>query len=136
MHGGEISPTVICDKCGGNVTNADDMNAIMKIIGFAKEETERLMSRQGNSINTELKKLSLALNTKKTQFTVAMLRQRRRPSRSSVIDREERGRKININIDGNIIEESTSMKTLGVRIDGSLNFLDYWEEITKPINVS
>ena len=62
-----------------------------------------------------------------------MYPQRRRPSRLTKEDREERARTVEIKINNSVVKESTSLKTLGVRFDCKLNFRDHWSQLTNPV---
>ena len=109
------------------------MNVISRIRSFSRKHIERIINTQGNRINNTLRKISLAMNKKKNQFLCAMTSQRRKASRLSPEERNIREEKLQTNIGGTIVDESPTVKTLGVRFDNNLNFRPYWEETQRTI---
>ena len=122
-----------CSRCGNNVIYADDLNVISRVKSFSKTFMEKLLNTQGNRINKTLQKISLAMNKKRNQFMCAMSSQRRKASRLSAIERSHRSERLKTNIGGTPVEESDTVKTLGMRFDHQLNFMPYWEEMRKKI---
>ena len=123
----------LCWRCGVSTGYADNLNIVSRVKTFSRRHIEKIIDTQGNRINKTLRKISLAMNRKKNQFMVAMSSQRRKASRVSPEERMERMEKLKSNIDGTIVEENDTVKTLGVRFDNFLNFRPYWEEVKKTI---
>ena len=69
-----------CLKCGNSVIYADDLNIISRMKNFNRKNIERTLSRQGNEINNTLRRISLCMNKKKSQFLCVSTSQRRKAS--------------------------------------------------------
>ena len=112
---------------------ADDLTATNSLKRFNRDEIEGVISDQGNAISSIIRRLQLAVNQGKTQFIAIMSSQRRKASRLSIRDREERQQKLTISMDGTRVKESESLRTLGVSFDERLNFAVHWEEMMSPV---
>ena len=64
---------------------------------------------------------------------LTMLSQRRKASQVSEEERKKRGEKLTANLGCNIVEESETVKTLGITFDSLLIFRNYWEDLRKKI---
>ena len=114
-----------CITCGESVSYADDMNAIQRTKGDNPRVIEESVEIQANDIENELGKSGLLINKKKTQFLVIMNFQRRKSSiRHQNADRRF-DTKMKVRVGGEEVEESESLKTLGVRFDQNLNFKNH-----------
>ena len=122
-----------CQECGMGTVYADDLSALHRIVGFVRETIEKMVSSQGNKVNSELKKLHMNMNTKKTQFTAVMSSQRRQASRVDENERRLRKEELKITIGENTITEAEYVRTLGMEFDKSLNFKQYWFGIINPV---
>ena len=111
-----------CSRCGSSVTFADDLNTIHRIKGKSKKSIERRVEQQGNRVEKVLRKLGLCINKKKTQLLICMNRQRRNPSCGLEDTRERYKGKLTANIGGQLVEETGSLKTLGVLFDSVFSF--------------
>ena len=109
------------------------MNVISRVMSYSAAFMQSVLNTQGNQICRVLQKISLAMNKKKNQFMCAMSSQRRKASRISADEREKRRQKLKTNIDGTLVEETDTVKTLGIKFDQQLNFNPYWKELRKGI---
>ena len=87
-------------------------------------------------MNKTLRRLSLCINKKKSQFLCGMTNQRLKASRLNLETGEERSWKIKRMVGGIEVTESESIKPLGNNIDSLLNFGIYWKDIQKKIKVT
>ena len=117
-----------CEICGSSTCYADDLTATNQCYGFNRNRIENKISKQGMKISNMIRKLQLAVNQGKSQFVAFMSSQRRKASRLTAAERENRQKRMRLNVHGASIEETSSIHTLGVTFDERLNFNKHWEE--------
>ena len=122
-----------CQKCVAAVCYADDLTATNRCKAFDRKKIEAKISAQGRIISNTIRRLQLAVNEGKSQFIAVMSSQRRQASRISTNEREEQLQRFKLNIDGAAVEETSSLRTSGIRFDERLNFCKHWEDLTSPV---